>query len=91
MSVREFIIGDTVKLTWINSGVTPSSISAALYNGIETLVSSVSMTSSGDGHYYARITLPSSVGYYVTESIAQISGYPYKRRQLIKAVTGDSD
>lgn len=88
---RRFVIGDTVRVTWINSGVTPSAISAAMYDGTETLVSSATMTSSGNGHYFARFTLPTSLGYYAIETSATVDTYPYKRRALVQAVRGDVD
>jgi hypothetical protein len=89
--IAKRLIGDTVKVTWINSGSSPSAISAAIYNGSDTLVNSQSMTNSGDGHYYALYTLPNTPGFYVAETIATLSGNPYKNRINLKAVTGEAD
>jgi len=91
MKPEKFLIGDTVKLTWINSGVTPTDIRATLYTGSETVINSTTMTSSGDGHYYARFTLPDTPGFYVGETYATVDGYPYKRRVTINAVIEDVD
>ncbi len=88
---KKFLIGDTLKVSWINSGNTPTPIFAAIYNGSDTLVNSISMTDSGNGHYYSYWTLPNSIGYYVAETIATIGGQPFKRRAPFKAVKGEVD
>jgi hypothetical protein len=85
------LIGDTLKVTWVNSGVTPTSIYAAIYNGSDTLVNSVAMTSSGNGHYFSVWTVVDTPGFYVAETLAQISGNPYKNRIRFKAVKGEAD
>ncbi len=89
MSVQDFLCGDTIKIRWINSGVTPASLSATAYNGSEVLVDSGAMTSSGDGHYYYLHTVPNTPGYYVTQTLATISGKPYKNRTKYRAVLED--
>jgi len=89
--MKKFLIGNTLKVTWVNSGVTPSAISAAIYNGSDTLVNSVAMTSSGNGHYYSPYTLPNTPGYFVAETLATVSSNPYKDRMRFKAVTGEAD
>jgi len=83
------LCGNTIKIRWINSGVSPSSLTALVYNGSGTLVDSGAMTSSGDGHYYYLHTIPSTPGYYVTETNATISGKPYKNRTPYRAVITD--
>lgn len=89
--MKNYLVGDTLKATWVDSGVTPTAISHALYDGAETLVNSVSMTNSGNGHYYALFTLPDTPGFYVSESVATISGYPFKRRIKLRAVKDEVD
>ena len=89
MSVQDFLCGDTIKIKWINSGVTPSPIIAAAYTGSETIVDSAAMVSSGDGHYYHLHTVPSTPGYYVAQTLATISGKPYKNRTKYRAVLTD--
>ena len=88
----ESLAGDTLIFTWVNSGVTPSSIVALLYTGSETLISSGDMTSSGNGHFFANVTIPDSgSAYYVGETLAFIDGFPYKRRIRIHAQTMQVD
>lgn len=76
MSIAEFVRGDTVQLVWVNTGVTPSSIISAIYNGSEILVDSGVMTSSGNGHFYRYYTT-NSAGFYVAKTTATISGNPF--------------
>ena len=85
------LIGNTIKVTWINSGAIPSAISTAIYNGSDTLVNSISMTSSGNGHYYSVYTLVNTPGFFVAETRAVVSGNPYINRLSFKAVTGEAD
>lgn len=90
--IKDFLVGDTVKLTWINSGVTvDGAIPWSMRNGAETVVSSGSMVSSGNGLHYAFATLPDTPGLYVAETIATISGYPFKRRAYMRATLGEVD
>lgn len=89
MSVQDFLCGNTFKITWINTGVTPTTIVAATYTGSETIIDSGTMTSSGNGHYFYLHTVPNTPGYYVTESIATISGKQYKNRTKYRAVITD--
>jgi len=85
--ISEFLVGDTLRATWIDSGTSPSPISAALIADSETLVSSATMTDSGNGHYYVDLTLPGTPGYYVVEYKAELNGNPYVRRRRVRAVT----
>ena len=87
----EKLIGDTIKVTWVSSGDVPSPILALIYTSSETLVSSVSMTSSGNGHYYSNYTIPNTPGFYVAETLATLDSLPYKRRVAFKAVTQEVD
>lgn len=90
MSLRQFLAGNTVKFTWVNSGVTPSSLSARVWTGSETQIDSgAAMTSSGNGHYYYLHTVPSSPGQYVAETEALIGGKTYKNRQRFLSVLQD--
>jgi len=91
MALDRFLIGDTIKLSWINSGVTPTVISGTIISGSETIVSSVTMSSSGNGHYYSLHTLPDSAGYYIAQTLATVDTYPYKRRIKFAAVLEDVD
>ena len=90
-TITEVIAGDTRKITWVSSGVTPSSIHAALHTGSDTLVASLSMTSSGNGYFYGLITFPTSLGYYMAESQAMVNSYPNIRQKFVKVVKHDTD
>lgn len=89
MSTQDFLCGDTIKIRWINSGVTPTSLIVAAYTGSETIVDSATMISSGAGHYYHLHTIPNTPGYYVAQTLATISGKPYKNRTVYRAVLMD--
>lgn len=80
--INEFI-GSTLRTTFVNSGVTASPISSALFNSSGTLVTSVAQSSSGDGHYYADMALPMSRGWLLNEQIAVIGVNTYRRFQLV--------
>ncbi len=90
-NIRSVLIGNTIRLTWISSGATPSPITAAIFTGSETLVSSVSMTDSGNGHYFADYTVSSLQGYFVYESTATINSLPYKNRTKYRTVLEEVD
>ena len=87
--MQDYLCGNTVKIRWVNSGVTPSSLISAVYTGSETIVDSGAMVSSGAGHYYYLHTVPSVPGYYVAETVAVISGKPYKNRNRYRAMLLD--
>ena len=89
-SLRKVLVGDTFKQFWISSGTSPSVISAALITGSETVISSGTGVSSGNGHYY-RTASVNSPGFYVSEWRATISGNPYIRKTRFKAVLGEVD
>lgn len=88
--MRTVLIGDTFKQTFVNSGATPSSIVATVYDGDESIVSSGSGVDSGNGHFY-RMASVSTPGYYVSEWRATISGHSYRRRIPFKAVLQEVD
>lgn len=90
MSLTRVLIGDTFKATFINSGGVASAISASIYNGSETLVSSQTAVDSGNGHYYRMLSV-STPGWYVLQWDATISGNPYKRRKRFKAYLNEVD
>lgn len=82
--VFEAIAGTTVRLTMVNSGVTPTDISCALLDKDEVLVSSMTAVSSGNGHYYAPVYVPSSWPWYVAQWIQTIDARTYVSRGLVK-------
>ena len=87
--IKQTLIGDTFKVSWVDSGVTPTDVHASLFDKNELLVDSVTMTDSLNGHFFALFTLPNSAGYYVAETLATIEAFPYKRRVKIEAVRGE--
>ena len=89
--MKDIIIGNTIRVTWVSSGVTPTTIYTGVYDGDETLVHSESMVSSGNGHYYLDYTVPTSLGYYATEVNASINSKVYKKRLKFQTVTGQVD
>lgn len=93
MSVPNYLIGDTRRVKWVSSGESPTDISAAFRSGnsSETVVASATMTDSGNGHYWANLTVPNTPGFYVAETLATISGYPYRRRLRFRAVASEVD
>lgn len=92
VNVIEEMVGNTLKVTWVNSGVTPGAISSALYDRNEFLVNSIAATSSLNGFYYALHTIPTSyIGFYVNEWKATINAQDYFRRQYIRAQRFQAD
>lgn len=91
LNVIERVAGTTVRPTWVNPGVTPTSISSALLDADEQLVNSVAAISSGGGYFYALHTLPNSRAWYVNEWSSVINGYPYKHRQFVRALKPEVD
>ena len=83
----EIIGGSTIKLTWINSGVTPSSITSILRRYDETIISTVAPVSSGNGAYYAIVPHPNSRQWVVNEWIAVVNATTYINRQFGKIET----
>jgi len=88
--VKRVLIGDTFKQFWIGSGTTPSVIIASVLRGDESIVSSETGTSSGNGHFY-RDVFVNTPGWYVSQWEATISGLPYRRRWRFKAYENEVD
>jgi len=89
--MKKHLIGDTIQITMINSGVTPSVINCSIFTGSETAVETGSMVSSGNGHYYFDHTIADTPAFYVAETIATINGKPYKNRIRFQATLGEVD
>ncbi len=91
MSIEKIQLGTTKKFTWISSGDTPSAIHVAIYTGSETLVSSVTGTSSGNGHDDANVSLTEANsyigdGYYTFAWNATMNSNPYLNKGKFKLV-----
>ena len=87
--MKRYLIGDTIRLTWVSSDITPSTIIANVFDSSETLVDSGSMTSSGNGHYYFEHTISDTPAFYVSQTLATINGKPYKNRTRFQAILGE--
>jgi hypothetical protein len=85
ISIVEVIGGTTLRATWINSGVAPSSLSSALLDSDDVAVNTFVATASGNGHYFAVHYVPTSAPWYVNRWIAFIEGNTYQHRQLVRA------
>lgn len=83
INVLETIAKTTERLTWVSSGVAAASISSALRDNSDALVSSIAATSSGNGFYYALMTMPGSSCWCVNEWIAVIGVNTYVYRQNV--------
>ena len=89
MSYRKYLIGDTVKFTWINSGVTMAP-TMEVFTGSETVVNTGTFTDSGNGHYFYDYTV-NSAGYYRMKGTGIANSKPYVRDKRIKGVLGGVD
>lgn len=76
-------IGSTLRATFVCSGATISSGYSALRDGSNTLVTSVAATSSGDGHLFADLPLPTSAQWLVNEWGGVINANTYRRFALV--------
>ncbi len=89
--VYDCIAYSTKKITWVNSGVTPSQICACLFRPDNVLVSSMAGVSSGDGKYYALMYHdPSSFSgskWVMQKWFAVINGNTYITAQFGKMIT----
>ena len=87
--IKKVLIGDTIKFTWINSGVSMSP-TFEVFTGSETVVNTGTFTDSGNGFYYHDYTV-NSTGYYNLKGIGIANSKPYIRQHKIKGVTGGVD
>lgn len=84
-SIQSFLPGDTIELRYtVNSGITVSAGYAELLTASETAISSIAMSNSGDGLYWAHIMLPTSEAYYVVHQFGMINVEPFPRKTRIK-------
>lgn len=84
-------IGSTLRSTFVSSGATVSPIYSALRDREDVLVSSVAGVSSGNGHYYADLPLPTSAGWLVNEWGGVINTNTYRRFQLVQVLKPEVD
>lgn len=86
MNVIEKIAGTTLKAVAVNSGVTPDACWSALYDKTETLISSVTATSSGNGFYYAYHSLPNSDTWLINQWAQRVGVNTYAERQYVRVI-----
>jgi len=86
--VFEEIAGTTVRVTWVNSGVTvdPGGLVSLLFDKDENELQSVLGVSSGNGAYYALHNLPNTPGWFVNRWISVIQANTYINVQFLKGV-----
>lgn len=90
-AVTQLIAGTTVRFRWVNSGVTPSDIYGYIAAVDETVVDSATMASSGSGHYYYDVTMPTSKGMFVIWANATIDGKPYRNAVNVEVIGFEVD
>ena len=89
--MKEFLVGETMKVLWTNSGVTPDALNVSIIDGDETLIYSADMVSSGNGHYYAYVQVSCDPGFYAAQTNALISGMPFPRKQRFQTILLEVD
>lgn len=77
-----FIAGTTKILTWASSGTVPSAIECHLLDANDTVVSTATPVSSGNGYYYAPVTHPNSACWVVNRWVAVINANTYVYKQI---------
>jgi hypothetical protein len=82
--VLDAIAGTTLKATFASSGSTIGQIDMCLLDNNESVVSSVTPVSSGNGFYYAPLYVPTSLPWYVLRSRAIIGVNTYINRALVR-------
>lgn len=75
-------IGSTLRATLVCSGATITGYSC-LRDGSHAMVTSVTATSSGNGHMYADLALPTSAQWMVNEWGVVINANTYRRFALV--------
>lgn len=87
--IVDVIAGTTLRPTWVNSGVTPSSLYSELLdpddNPIGSSFNALTSGASGNGHYFAVHHVPTSYPWYVNRWISFIDANTYQNRQLVRA------
>ncbi len=92
--IREFIVGDTFQITWIDSSFPVSSLDSLTANvltGSETIIDTGAMVDSGDGRHFFFNHTAQAAGYYLAETVAIIAGVPIIRRERFQSITLEVD
>lgn len=88
--VIEKIGGTTLRVTFTSSGAAPSTISSALLDKNDALVSCGPGVGSLTNFYFQH-QLPTSPGWYINEWKATIQGLNFVERQFIRIRTMETD
>lgn len=89
--LSDVIAGTTKVMTWVSSGAEPTKLSVSFITGSETIISSYSMVSSGNGHYYAAVPSPDVNGFYVANFEAVIDGKTFVNKIVFRNIFGEID
>jgi hypothetical protein len=84
-------IGSTLRATLVSSGSTLTGVFSCLRDKENVLVTSRAAVDSGNGHWYADISLPSSAQWMVNEWGCTISGNTYRRFALVEVKAVEVD
>ena len=76
-------VGSTLRSTLVCSGATINGGYSCLRDGSHALVTSLAAVSSGNGHLYADLPLPTSAQWMVNEWGATINTNTYRRFALV--------
>ena len=90
--IPEFIVGDTIFISWVESSQTVNSGDAffTVFTGSETVVDSDFMVNSGPG-LVANHTIPNTPGYYSVLTEIDIGGFPFRRKKRYQAICLEVD
>lgn len=93
MNFTKELCGNTIRITWVNSFVTPTNLFCSVFDGNNVLVDSATMIDSGSGnHYYHNHTVPvNSPGFYTVFTECTIGGKPYKNSLIYKGRLNEVD
>lgn len=84
VNVFDRTVGSVFKATWVSSGGSPTTISSALIDKTQAVVSSITGVSSGNGFFFVFHQLPNTPGFYVNEWRALVGSSNYVNRQLVR-------
>jgi hypothetical protein len=90
VTLRELQLGSAFRATWINSGVTPTSIQYRVLSGSETVVSTYAGQSSGNGHFYVDASVDSP-GLWQSQWVAVIAANTYVSPEVLSVFPTDTN
>lgn len=90
MEVIRRTLGSTYRATWISSGTVASPIFYRVLSGSESMVSSYAGVDSGNGHYYADISVDTA-GLWKAGWTARVGANTYQNFQWLEVFPYDTD